>query len=228
VRGTAGLLRSDVNRQVPIGITLQPNSGQTNGSNFSLAVETSYNFMTGFVTHGPLIGAVVQRVHVDDFTETGSLTNTNLIGDSLGTNIFQLGVGAETASGGSRSNTFQMSSGTGQAEIALSSATGAHNEIDFTGNISDQNLWFQRSGNNLQIDLIGTNTSATVDNWFSGSSGQLQEITAGGLKIDSQISQLVQAMAGFGGGSSTGESLNTAPLSADTSQQPLLTTPQHA
>jgi hypothetical protein len=40
--------------------------------------------------------------------------------------------------------------------------------------------------------------------------------------------QLVQAMAGFGGGSGAGESLNTTPLGADTSQQPLLTTPQHA
>jgi hypothetical protein len=40
--------------------------------------------------------------------------------------------------------------------------------------------------------------------------------------------QLVQAMAGFGGGSGAGESLNTAPLGAETSQQPLLTTPQHA
>jgi hypothetical protein len=38
----------------------------------------------------------------------------------------------------------------------------------------------------------------------------------------------VQAMAGFGGGSGAAESLNTAPLSAETSQQPLLTTPQHA
>jgi glucose/arabinose dehydrogenase len=45
--------------------------------------------------------------------------------------------------------------------------------------------------------------------------------------VDSN-SQLVQAMAGFGGGSSAGEGLNTAPLAADTSQQPLLTTPQHA
>src|SRR5262249_33207721 len=45
---------------------------------------------------------------------------------------------------------------------------------------------------------------------------------------DGSTSQLVQAMAGFGGGSGTGESLNTAALGADTSQQPLLTTPQHA
>jgi hypothetical protein len=45
---------------------------------------------------------------------------------------------------------------------------------------------------------------------------------------DSSTSQLVQAMAGFGGGSGAGESLNTNPLGADASQQPLLTTPQHA
>jgi hypothetical protein len=40
--------------------------------------------------------------------------------------------------------------------------------------------------------------------------------------------QLVQAMAGFSGGRGAGESLNTARLSADTSQQLLLTVPQHA
>jgi hypothetical protein len=45
---------------------------------------------------------------------------------------------------------------------------------------------------------------------------------------DNSTSQLVQAMAGFGGGSGAGESLNTTPLSAETSQQPLLTTPQQA
>jgi hypothetical protein len=40
--------------------------------------------------------------------------------------------------------------------------------------------------------------------------------------------QLVQAVAGFGGGSGADESLNAAPLGADTSQQMFLTTPQHA
>jgi hypothetical protein len=42
---------------------------------------------------------------------------------------------------------------------------------------------------------------------------------------DNSTAQLVQAMAGFGGGA--GDSLNAAPLSADTSQQTFLTTPQH-
>jgi hypothetical protein len=43
----------------------------------------------------------------------------------------------------------------------------------------------------------------------------------------SQVAQLVQAMAGVGGGGAA-ESLNTVALGAETSQQPLLTTPQHA
>jgi microcystin-dependent protein len=45
---------------------------------------------------------------------------------------------------------------------------------------------------------------------------------------DGSTSQLVQAMAGFGGVSGASESVNTVPLGADTSQQPLLTTSQHA
>jgi myo-inositol-hexaphosphate 3-phosphohydrolase len=46
-------------------------------------------------------------------------------------------------------------------------------------------------------------------------------------QVVGSTAQLVQAMAEFGGGSGAGESLNTAPLSAETSQQTLLTTPQH-
>ena len=41
----------------------------------------------------------------------------------------------------------------------------------------------------------------------------------------SQSAQLVQAMAGFGGSSGAANSLNTVAPGADTSQQPLLTTP---
>jgi hypothetical protein len=44
---------------------------------------------------------------------------------------------------------------------------------------------------------------------------------------DSSVGQLVQAMGAFGG-SSSAASLNTVALGADTSQQTLLTTPQHA
>jgi len=42
---------------------------------------------------------------------------------------------------------------------------------------------------------------------------------------DGSNAQLVQAIAGLSGGSGAGESLNTAPLGADTAQQTFLTTP---
>jgi hypothetical protein len=44
----------------------------------------------------------------------------------------------------------------------------------------------------------------------------------------SQVTQLVQAMAGFDGGSGAADSMDTAVPAPDTSQQSFLTTPQHA
>jgi len=60
-------------------------------------------------------------------------------------------------------------------------------------------------------------------NWQLG--GFAADPPTGSMGNSGSTSQLLQAMAGFGGGSGAGESLNTAPLGADTSQQPLLTTP---
>jgi hypothetical protein len=49
----------------------------------------------------------------------------------------------------------------------------------------------------------------------------------GSMGSSGSTPQLVQAMAGFGGGSGTADTSNTVPLGAETSQQALLTTPQH-
>jgi len=50
---------------------------------------------------------------------------------------------------------------------------------------------------------------------------------AASLGDSSQSAQLVQAMAGFGGGGSAADSLSAVTLGADQSQQPSLTTSQH-
>jgi hypothetical protein len=52
-------------------------------------------------------------------------------------------------------------------------------------------------------------------------------LVAGSMGGSSELAQLVQAMAGFSGGSGAAESLNVAPLGADTSQQQSLATPAH-
>jgi hypothetical protein len=103
----------------------------------------------------------------------------------------------ERDSYGNTNNPYLATAGGGQITIAAQENTGTTTDLDFTGGITDQNFWFLQSGNDLKIDILGTNTSVTVAGWFSSNDNQLQEISAGGLKIDSQVSQLVQAMATY-------------------------------
>jgi hypothetical protein len=99
---------------------------------------------------------------------------------------------------GNTNNSYLATTGSGQISITATQGVGTANDLDFTGSLTDQNLWFLQSGNNLQIDILGSSTGVTVNNWFSSSSpDQLQEISTGGLKIDNQVSQLVQAMATY-------------------------------
>lgn len=122
------------------------------------------------------------------------------------------------------------SSSTGQATIHANASAGSTNELDFLNGINCDDLWFQRFGNDLKIDLIGTNTAVDVSGWFNGSNNQLQEISAGGLKIDSQISQLVQAMATYSASNPafdpTASGIHTLP--SDTNLQAAVAAAWHA
>jgi hypothetical protein len=135
-----------------------------------------------------------------------------------------------TDSYGNTNNTYLATTGSGQIAITAQGSNGTANDLDFTGGITDQNLWFLQSGNNLQIDILGTNTSVTATNWFSSGSNQFQEITAGSLKIDSQVSQLVQAMATYSANNSGFDptSPNISAIPNNTSLQNSLAAAWHA
>jgi hypothetical protein len=78
---------------------------------------------------------------------------------------------------------------------------------------------------NNQITGAAALGSVGLDWQLGGFAVDPPSAPAGGS--DGSTSQLVQAMAGFGAGSGAADGSYTAPLTADTSQQPLLTTPQH-
>ncbi|UZE48462.1 hypothetical protein ONR75_27290 [Rhodopseudomonas sp. P2A-2r] len=136
------------------------------------------------------------------FTWTGS-PGSAINGSSFGINIFEMGSGVETfgtagsENGSSGNDTYIASRDTGEAHIYANGAVGPTNELVFDGGITDENLWFLQSGNDLKIDVLGSASNITIHNWYVGSSTQLDDVAAGGLKIDSQISQLVQAMATY-------------------------------
>jgi outer membrane lipase/esterase len=69
-----GYLGYDVHRDVPLGVSVQDNSGATNGSDISLASEIGYKYSNGTITHGPIAGVILQRIYVDGFTEASGVT----------------------------------------------------------------------------------------------------------------------------------------------------------
>jgi hypothetical protein len=101
--------------------------------------------------------------------------------------------------------------GPGTSDLVLRNVnTGAFEVYDIAGNT-----------------LVGAASLGGVGlDWRLG--GFAADPPTGSMDSAGSTSELVQAMAGFGGSSGAGESLNTAPLNADTSQQTFLTTPQHA
>jgi outer membrane lipase/esterase len=57
VIGTYGGLNFDVNRMVPVGITIQPNAGKTDGNNPSASIEGGYRFGGYSLTQGPVVAS---------------------------------------------------------------------------------------------------------------------------------------------------------------------------
>jgi hypothetical protein len=108
---------------------------------------------------------------------------------------------------------------------------------NFSGNANETDM-ILRNSNSGALEVYDIANNALTGAYSGGAVGLNWEV--GGIAPDGpsastasmgdsdQAAQLVQAMAGFGG-SGAADSLNTAALSAaDLSQQPLLTTPQHA
>src|SRR5262249_22437374 len=101
------------------------------------------------------------------------IANSVMTGSNTGTNVFAFGAGAEdatggtNASGGSGTNTYQFGTQSGQATIHVNGSTGGTNELDFGSGISDNKLWFLQSGNDLQIDLMGSTSKVTINGWFA-------------------------------------------------------------
>ncbi|MCP3385976.1 hypothetical protein NLM31_36870 [Bradyrhizobium sp. CCGUVB4N] len=153
---------------------------------------------------------------------SGSSANVTLTGGS-GSLTMVAGTGNDTFNGGSGTNTYDFGASFGQDSInnAAGGATSAAGSINFTsGSVSDENLWFQQSGNNLVIDLLGTSDQITVDNWFGSNAGaEVAGITAGGLTLDSQVAQLVQAMATYAAANSGFNPATATSMPADTTLQ---------
>ncbi|MDT3721230.1 calcium-binding protein, partial [Pseudomonas oryzihabitans] len=76
---------------------------------------------------------------------------------------------------------------------------GVIDTLSFDQAITPDQLWFRRSDSNLEVSVIGTADSVTIQNWYSGSAYRVEQFKAadGKTLLDSQVQSLVDAMAAF-------------------------------
>jgi len=149
--------------------------------------------------------------NVENLTLTGSsavngtgnnLTNT-IIGNGANNTLDGAGgTDAITGSGGYDSYLFNSGYGSLSITNSIAGGSGASGELDLGAGLTAQNLWFIQSGQDLVIDVLGTSDQVTVKGWFgSNTSAKLSEIkTSNGMEIDSNLTQLLSAMATYQSG----------------------------
>ncbi|MFM0074596.1 calcium-binding protein [Paraburkholderia sediminicola] len=151
-------------------------------------------------------GTTWSRQELVQMETTGTAGNDTLYG-STGDDTFDGQGGTDLEIGRGGNDTYVLKPGYGALSIEngnsahwWSSGTGGELSIQ---EAAPQDLWLQRVGNALQVDLMGSSTSATIADWYGDNYSQLAAIdvsdgTPGGsYALDSQVSQLVQAMATF-------------------------------
>jgi hypothetical protein len=101
--------------------------------------------------------------------------------------------------------------------------------VDFGAGILDPQLWFLRNGNDLQVDQLGTANHVTIQDWYgSNASAQVQSFnTADGIKLDSQIAQLVSAMATYSANNSGFDPIQVSQAPNDATLQNAISTAWH-
>ncbi|HJT21169.1 MAG TPA: putative Ig domain-containing protein [Nitrospira sp.] len=130
----------------------------------------------------------------------GGAGNDQLSGGS-GADQFTGGIGNDTLAGGSGNDRYTFARGDGQDTILDSdSSSGNQDHILFGATINPLDLVLRRQVNDLRLSVHGSNDSITIQNWYTSPAvNQIEDIQAGNGQhlINTQVDQLIQAMAGF-------------------------------
>jgi Ca2+-binding RTX toxin-like protein len=140
------------------------------------------------------------------------------------------GAGNDTLRGGAGTNDY-LSGDAGNDTYLFGAGDGVDTVYNYDLNVDSidtarfedvfiEDLWFSRSGQNLQITIAGTDDQMMVSNWYSKTSYQLDRVEVGSsVLLNSQIEQLVSAMASYDVPSGAG---NVIPQEVKGELQPML------
>ncbi|WP_421877886.1 cadherin domain-containing protein [Pacificispira sp.] len=112
-----------------------------------------------------------------------------------GADVLVAGAGDDILSGGTGDDRYEI--GRDGGDNTIYDAGGTEDSLVFGDTVNHDQLWFERSGDDLRVSIIGNSGSATISDWFASDAAQVENIVAGdGMELSSaNVLQLVQAMA---------------------------------
>lgn len=182
---------SDLN----LGVTATDPAGLSSSDDFLLAVTqaVSRNDIVGTGYNDIVVGGVLA-----DFI-LGLAGNERLSGGE-GDDLLDGGAGDDRLTGGGGADTYRFGRGSGQDEIVeFLGKPGEADRVLFDAGIRPDQLWLSQADNDLEVSVIGSTDSVLLRNWYAGDIYRVEQfVTAdGSVLLDTQVQQLVDAMAAF-------------------------------
>ena len=151
------------------------------------------------------LGANIENLSAYGFAKLVGNAAENVItcwGDGI---TFDGGAGNDRYVGGYGGSAYLFGRGSGQDRVVdydgYDSDTGYYNDdqASFGSGIAADQLWFRHVGNDLEVSIIGTADSLTIEHWYESSEYQVEQFnTADGKALsNAAVENLVQAMAAF-------------------------------
>ena len=157
------------------------------------------------------LGANVENLTLTGTTAINGTGNTldnvitgnsgiNTLTGGAGNDTLNGGAGADALVGGTGNDTYMLGRGFGIDTITENDTTVGNIDIArFDTGIATDQLWFVKTGNNLEVSIIGTTDKFVMSNWYLGNQYHTEQFKTsdGKTLLDSQVQNLVSAMAGF-------------------------------
>lgn len=127
-------------------------------------------------------------------------TGDDSVWGEAGNDVLVGGWGNDFLNGGTGSDTYQFNRGDGMDLLLESSASSSEvDTLQLTSGIGREQVWWRRSGSDLEMSLIGSTDKVTIQNWYAGKAFHVEQFrTADGkVLLDTQVDLLVNAMARF-------------------------------
>jgi Ca2+-binding RTX toxin-like protein len=191
-------------------------NGTGNLLNNTITGNSAVNVLTGAGGHDTLYGLGGNDILYGSYSGNDALhggDGHDALNGLYGNDTLYGGTGNDTLDGSWGNDTYQFGRGEGQDRILESdnTTTGVDTLQLFAGVSRDQ-VWWRKSGSDLEMSIIGTTDKVTVQNWYAGKAYHVEQFrTADGkVLLDTQVDQLVNAMAAFAPPAAGQTTLSTA------------------